>query len=139
MALPLLALAVWSRVWLGWWSALPVVLALVWLWLNPRAFPPSRSDRAWMTRAVLGERIWIGQDRSDLAAYAAPLRLWTAVGVLGVPILAWGLWVLDPVTTILGIAVIAAGKLVFCGYMARLYDDAVAARPDRRYRPPDAP
>ncbi len=29
-ALPLLALALWSRVWIGWWALLPVAAALAW-------------------------------------------------------------------------------------------------------------
>ena len=55
--LPLLALAVWSRVWLGWGALWPVALALGWIWLNPRLFPaPARLD-GWAAAAVMGERV----------------------------------------------------------------------------------
>lgn len=29
-ALPLLILAVWSRVWIGWWALLPIAAAVLW-------------------------------------------------------------------------------------------------------------
>jgi hypothetical protein len=29
---PLIALAVWSRDWIGWWSLLAIVLVCVWTW-----------------------------------------------------------------------------------------------------------
>jgi hypothetical protein len=35
LSLPLLVLAGWSRLWLGWWALVPVGLALFWLWVNP--------------------------------------------------------------------------------------------------------
>ncbi|HZD43564.1 MAG TPA: DUF6653 family protein, partial [Methanomicrobiales archaeon] len=37
-ALPLLVLAFWSRVWLGWGALAPVILALLWTYYNPRIF-----------------------------------------------------------------------------------------------------
>jgi hypothetical protein len=58
-ALPLLVLAVWSRVWIGWWAMLAVSLVLVWIWLNPRVFPEPRTLDAWMSRGVLGERVFL--------------------------------------------------------------------------------
>ena len=39
MALPLLIMAIWSRVWLGWGSLMPIAIVLLWIWLNPRVFP----------------------------------------------------------------------------------------------------
>ena len=37
--LALLALAIWSRVWVGWWCVVPIGLVGVWTLVNPRAFP----------------------------------------------------------------------------------------------------
>lgn len=51
--LPLLALAIWSRTWLGLWSLMPISLAILWIWLNPRAFSGARDDTAWVTKAVI--------------------------------------------------------------------------------------
>ena len=42
--LPLLILAIWSRVWLGWWAFVPMAAAVLWMWLNPRIFPKPQSD-----------------------------------------------------------------------------------------------
>ena len=39
-AIPLMILAIWSRVWLGWWCLVPVAAVIVWLWLNPHVFAP---------------------------------------------------------------------------------------------------
>ncbi|SDX19442.1 hypothetical protein SAMN05444358_103322 [Ruegeria halocynthiae] len=36
--LPLLALAIWSRAWIGGWAWVAVGAVLVWVWDNPRAF-----------------------------------------------------------------------------------------------------
>ena len=53
-ALPLLIMAFWSRLWLGWWAVIPVVLALLWTWYNPRIFPAPQSLDHWMSKAVTG-------------------------------------------------------------------------------------
>jgi len=29
--LPLLAIAFWSMVWLGWWALVPIIIVLLWL------------------------------------------------------------------------------------------------------------
>jgi hypothetical protein len=60
-ALPLLALVIWSRVWLGWYSLLLIAVVVLWIWLNPRLFSPPKSDNEWMTQGVLGERIWLAR------------------------------------------------------------------------------
>ncbi|WP_337960256.1 DUF6653 family protein [Paracoccus marcusii] len=36
--LPLLAAAVWSRVWIGRWAVVLAGAVLLWTWLNPRLF-----------------------------------------------------------------------------------------------------
>ncbi|MBX9255391.1 hypothetical protein H1Q63_15855 [Desmonostoc muscorum CCALA 125] len=48
---------VWSRVWLGWWSLIPVTIAVLWMWLNPRIFPKPQSTYHWISKGVLGERV----------------------------------------------------------------------------------
>jgi hypothetical protein len=73
--LPLLALAIWSREWIGWWSLAAVALALVFMMVNPLLFPPPRSTRNWASKGVLGERIWSdrGKVELDLLAVVAGL------------------------------------------------------------------
>ena len=66
--LPLLALAVWSREWIGWWSLPAVALVLVFMMVNPLLFPPPRSTRHWASKGVFGERIWTDRDKAELPA-----------------------------------------------------------------------
>ena len=51
--LSLLALAIWSRDWIGIWSLVPVALALVWMYANPLFFKAPASTRNWASRATL--------------------------------------------------------------------------------------
>lgn len=55
-AWPLLALAVWSRVWLRRWAIFPIAVAVLWTWLNPRIFdrPRSTDNPAIPEVAILG-------------------------------------------------------------------------------------
>lgn len=69
--LPLFALAVWSRVWLGWWALGPVALVLIWTWANPRIFPAPRSLDNWMSQGVLGERIWLARKERPIPTHHA--------------------------------------------------------------------
>ena len=52
--LPLLALAIWSREWIGWWSLAAVTLVLVFMVVNPLLFPRPRSTRNWASKGVFG-------------------------------------------------------------------------------------
>jgi len=58
----------------------------------------------------------------------APVVL-SVVSVAGLPFLVWGLVVLDPWITAVGLAVQMAGKLWFLDRMALLYDVSSAAVP----------
>ena len=119
----LLVAAIWSRVWLGWWSLLPVAVVLVWTAVNPRVFPAPRSLDSWASRAVLGETVWARRKETPLPARhrRAPLVL-SALSAVGLPFLVWGLVVLDPWITLFGLAVQMTGKLWFLDRMALLYD-----------------
>jgi hypothetical protein len=60
--LPVLILAAWSRVWLGWWALVPGAVALLWTWLNPRLFGRPASLDSWASKSVMGERVWMNRD-----------------------------------------------------------------------------
>ncbi|HEU4886174.1 MAG TPA: DUF6653 family protein [Longimicrobium sp.] len=132
-ALPLLVLAVWSRVWLGWWSIGPVALAVLWTWGNPRLFPVPSSTDNWASRAVLGERVWMARGRVPLPSHhrRAP-HLLSALAGLGVPFLSWGLYRLEPWPTLFGVLLVFCGKLWFLDRMVWLYQDMQNAHPDYR-------
>ncbi|MGF1551856.1 MAG: DUF6653 family protein [Paracoccaceae bacterium] len=135
--LPLLVLALWSRAWIGWWSLAAIALALAWVILNPRAFPPARSDGTWAAKGVFGERIWIERPDAVPARHRRVPKVLTALSAAGLPFLAYGLAVLDPWPTALGAALAMIFKLWFVDRCALLYDEAVAVDPRLRYRAPD--
>ena len=63
----------------------------------------------------------------------APVVL-SVISAAGVPFLAWGLVVLDPLITAFGLAVQMAGKMWFLDRMALLYDDVSSAAGEVRPR-----
>lgn len=135
--LPLLVAAIWSRAWLGYWSLVPIALVLWWIWLNPRAFGPASDDHAWITKGVLGERLW-----ANRRAVPVPERHRVVPNILniasltGVPFLIWGLVTFGVWSTLLGTVLIAGAKLWYIDRMAILYDDMVSTKPELRYRGP---
>ena len=71
-----------SNPWSAWtrWASAPLVLVPVWtrrrsdaalvaVWfaLNPVIFPKPANDRAWATRAILGEELWVTNRPKDAA------------------------------------------------------------------------
>src|SRR5918997_292494 len=64
--LSILALAIWSRDWIGAWCLIGVGLAIIWMFVNPLLFKAPKSTRNWASRTVLGERIWVDRNNVDL-------------------------------------------------------------------------
>ncbi|MGB7240486.1 MAG: DUF6653 family protein [Sulfitobacter sp.] len=125
--LPILALAIWSRVWLGAWSLVPVLLALGWIWINPRAFPPPERLDSWMSRGVLGERVFLAH-RSEIAAHHRRAAL--VLSLLSVPgaiVMIWGLWALWWEGAVFGTILTALPKVWFVDRMVWIHDDWVRA------------
>ncbi|MGQ4877239.1 DUF6653 family protein [Billgrantia sp. LNSP4103-1] len=130
-ALPILVLAIWSRVWVGWWALVPFALALLWLWLNPRLFPVPASTNNWASRAVLGERVWLNREQVPIPEHHSHAAyLLSATAALGVPFLAWGLYHLEFWPTLLGSVLVYAGKLWFLDRMVWLYQDMLEHHPE---------
>lgn len=135
--LPVIVLAAWSRVWIGCWAVLPGVAALVWLLINPRLFPPPANDHAWMTRGVLGERLWARRAALDAPELRTSLpHALNVLTALGFGVMAWGLVVLDLRLALAGAAVSFAAKMGFIGCVAGIYRRASQRDPSLRYRPP---
>jgi hypothetical protein len=124
-----LALAVWSRRWIGRWSLLPVGAVGVWTAVNPRAFPPPRSADRWATRAVLGEQHWTTarKEGTPPPRTIAPVVL-TGINTVGMAVLVRGLVVQDPWMATAGLAVHMAGKNWFLDRMVWHYEDATRDR-----------
>jgi len=131
LGLPLLVLAVWSRVWIADWWLLALAGALAFIWLNPRIAPIPRHTDNWASKAVFGERVWLNRAKVPI-----PLRhrlaphLLTAISGLGIPFLLWGLYALEVWPTVFGAALIYLGKMWFVDRMAWLYEDMKDKHPE---------
>ena len=132
--LPLLAVAIWSRVWWGPWSLIPVAGALAWIWLNPRSFGPAADDSAWMSKGVFGERLWSNRNRVPVPARHRRVPHVLNIAQLGgLPFLVWGLVDLLVWPTVVGMLLITGIKLWYLDRMAILYGDMTTAMPQLRY------
>jgi hypothetical protein len=122
-----IALAVWSRAWMGWWSLAPNAGVAVWRYFNPRMFPPPASTGNWASRAVLGQRIWLRRDRNPIPRHdEIAARLLTTVASLGLLPFLCGLAMLEVWPTLLGMAIAFLAKLWVIDRMAWLYWQSTA-------------
>ncbi|MBU2664597.1 hypothetical protein KOI35_13925 [Actinoplanes bogorensis] len=129
--LSLLALAIWSRDWIGWYCLIPIALAVLWMMVNPLLFPPPRSTRNWASASVLGERVWSERGTADIPAqFRSPVpNLTNVIGVAGLILLAYGLVRLDVLTTVAGVLIVNVSKLWYLDRMALLFAE-VKGRPE---------
>jgi hypothetical protein len=131
--LPLLALAIWSRVWLGWHAIWIIALVALWTWANPRVFGAPKSDDAWMTQGVLGERIWLARSSHPIPSHHDRMArfLNTAAG-FSVFVLGLGLWNLDVGLTLAGLFTAMGAKLWFLDRMVWLKTESDATNVARQ-------
>jgi hypothetical protein len=129
--LPLLALSIWSRDWIGWWCLLPIALSLVFMMINPVLFPKPRSTRNWASKGVFGERVW--SERIKVAVPAqfttAPLTATYAFQLVGAIVLAFGLVRLDLVETVAGVVLLLAAKAWYIDRQVLLFETMKAQHP----------
>lgn len=122
--LPLLVIAIWSRVWIGWLALLVFAAAALWTWMNPRAFAPPADFGSWASRVTLGERVFLARDR-----YAVPMHhrraahILSGLSAVGCVPLIYGLIVLNPWATLLGLIGTVLPKVWFCDRMVWLHAD----------------
>jgi len=125
--LPLFALAIWSRVWIGWWTVVPLVLLVFWTWINPRLFAEPKSLNNWMSQAVLGERVWLARVTTPIAQHHQTVtKLLNIAAGIGVLTLVYGLWALDVGFTFAGLILSMGAKLWFLDRMIWLTRDTTA-------------
>jgi len=129
--LPLMTLAIYSRVWLGWGALLPVALVVLWTWWNSRAFAPPSSTESWAAHGTFGERVFLNRKTVPIPSHHTrwAIALGVVSGVVMVPWI-WGLWQLDPGMTLFGLSLMIGGKLWFVDRMVWLYQDMKDAHPD---------
>ncbi|MEL6978129.1 MAG: DUF6653 family protein [Pseudomonadota bacterium] len=134
-ALPLLALAAWSRMWIGSWFWLGLAATLLWIWLNPRLFAEPKSLDSWAARGVMGERLFLDRAERRIDAHHIPIAhgLSVAAGLCGLVAL-YGVIALDAWATLFGLVVGMGAKAWFCDRMVWIRRDEEARRraPGRR-------
>ena len=129
----ILALAIWSRDWIGAWSLLAVAVAIAWMYFNPLLFKEPKSTRNWASRAVLGERIWVDRDKIELPEqFRSPVSSLVANGfsTIGMALLAYGLVDLNLLATLTGILITHGGKAWFMDRAALLYVEMKGRSPE---------
>ena len=129
--LPLLALSVWSRVWIGWWCLVPVLVLVVWTFWNPRAFARPTSTDNWMSKVTFGERVWLNADVHPIPDHHARMASYLSVMAgLGLVPLMWGLWALNSWAVVLGLVITVVGKLWQMDRMVWIYQDMKGQVPE---------
>lgn len=122
--IPLLGLVFWSRVWLGWWSLAPIIIAISWLWLNTRIFPEPKNTNNWASKVVLGE--WVRMNRKKVPIPKHHLLLpniLTVIGIIGMILFVYGLVVLHLWLVILGGVIAMMSKFWYADRVVWLYED----------------
>ncbi|PWQ93445.1 DUF6653 family protein [Leucothrix arctica] len=123
--LPFIVLAVWSRVWLGWYCLIPIVILVVWVVVNPRLFAKPTSFDNWGAKAVLGERVYItDKDAASLEKHKLPILILNGLQTIGGLILIYGLWDLNIYLTLHGMSFVYLAKMWFLDRMVWLYEDS---------------
>ena len=132
--LPLIVLAFWSRVWIGWWCLIPGIASLLWLFVNPIFFPKPRSTRNWASRSVLGERVYLNRDKVDIPdIHKTPLyAILNAISSIGMLIAIWAIVYYSVWGAVLGVALAYLGKSWYLDRMVWLYDMMKSENEDYR-------
>jgi hypothetical protein len=107
---PLPLVPVWTRRWSH------AVLVAVWLAVNPFVFGKPTHERAWSTRAMLGEELWIARRPRDAAMVVSAA---TSVAALSAVVAARGHRLLP---ALVATAVQMALTMAYWEQMARYFD-----------------
>ncbi len=123
-ALPLLVIAIWSRIWFGWWSIVLILIAIVWIWFNPRIFPEVKYTDNWASRGVFGERVWLNRNKIPIPEHHRKMpNILNFVQGIGIIFLIWGLWYFEIWPTLIGLILTVGFKLWYVDRMVCIYED----------------
>jgi hypothetical protein len=120
----LIALSVWSRVWVGPYFLVPLSVTLLWTFLNPRLFNKPESFHTWAAKGVLGERIWKQRDAYDIpTVWARQTHALNAVQLVAMGPFLIGLYELQVWMTVAGLSAAFLSKVWFFDRMVWLFED----------------
>lgn len=123
-ALPFLVIAIWSRIWFGWWSLIFIVVAIIWIWINPLIFPEAKNTENWASKGVFGERVWLNRKNISIPTHHRIMpNILNAVQGIGVIFLIWGLRYLDIWSAVVGLIIVIKSKLWYIDRMVCIYED----------------
>jgi hypothetical protein len=122
--LPLLSLAIWSRLWFDAYAIIFLLLALLWIWLNPRLFSVPSKTNNWASMATFGERIYLNRQHENIPSHHLRFcRLLQGLSMLGIPLYIYGLYQFDITLTIFANCWLMVFKAWFVDRMVWLYQD----------------
>ena len=122
--LPLIVLAFWSRIWIGWWFLIPAIISLAWMFFNPVFFKKPKSTNNWASKAVLGERVYLNRDQTDIPKHHKLLpNILNGISSTGMIFAIWGIVGFHFWSAILGIVLAYLGKSWYLDRMVWLYED----------------
>jgi len=122
--LPLFVLFVWCRSWFGYWIFIPIVLLIIWTYLNPRAFPKPSSTDNWASQATFGERVWLNRATKPIPGHHVRFaHMLSGLSGLSLLPMIYGLYAYEPIAAGLGLVLVIVCKLWFLDRMVWLYQD----------------
>ncbi len=122
--LPLVVVAFWSRVWIGWYCLIPIIALVIWIIINPTLFKKPKSIDNWGSKSVLGERFWAERKSNPVPNHHhTPVLILTILQTIGGITLMIGLWQLDLYLTIIGSITVYMAKMWFLDRMVWVYAD----------------
>ena len=122
--LPFLIIAVWSRVWIGWYSIIPIGILVFWLIINPTLFKKPKNFDNWWSRSVLGEKYWSNRKKNPVPKHhKTPILILTILQSIGGVLLMIGLWKLNISLSIIGIITVYLTKMWFLDRMVWIFEE----------------
>ncbi len=134
VAIPAMILAIWSRTWIGWWALLPISMTLVWLWINPHVFPAVSATSSWAAKGIFGERLWLEGQSEFPRDYGPILRWLMSIGVVGLIMIAWGLFAFHVWVTIIGTVLVVMAQLWRIDRLGILYESIMSNKRESAQR-----
>jgi hypothetical protein len=123
--LPVIILAFWSRIWIGWWCLVPGILSFLWMFFNPVFFPKPASTKNWASKSVMGERVYLNRDKVEIPEiHKKPVhKILNAVSSLGMLLAIWATVSYSVWGAILGVSLAYLGKSWYLDRMVWLFED----------------